>query len=283
MERAYRTYDLGYGITEISEFGGPSVFLVEGTEAALLVDTGIGIGDLRSFVQSRTDKPLHVFLTHNHRDHVGNAPLFPSVMLSERDYRLGRIIRDFTSKESRLSFARRNCKEDGWSEDDVCDFSGFREPDVEFVSEGDTLSLGGRTLTFHACPVHTAGSMVAIDSLSGTLFAGDDCNNTVGITVRAVSSDEVVTIERALRSLEELDQLPFNHGRIFNGHADFRHCGEALSPDVLPSLIEGLRRILSRNYVSRQRFLENTGTYTDFAVFGDVEVQFNRSHIYEKK
>ena len=52
---------------EIDEFDCASIFLFVGTERALLLDTGIGIGDLKGLVEGITDKPYDVVLTHGHR------------------------------------------------------------------------------------------------------------------------------------------------------------------------------------------------------------------------
>ena len=81
----YPVFYIGPGMWEINEFDGASLFLVEGDTRSLLIDTGIGIGDLKSFVESITSKPYDVFLTHNHRDHVGNAPLFSQVYMHPAD------------------------------------------------------------------------------------------------------------------------------------------------------------------------------------------------------
>lgn len=69
---------------EIDEFDCASIFLFVGTERALLLDTGIGIGDLKGLVEEITDKPYDVVLTHGHRDHTGGAGWFDTVYQSSR-------------------------------------------------------------------------------------------------------------------------------------------------------------------------------------------------------
>lgn len=73
---------------EIDEFDCASIFLFVGTERALLLDTGIGIGDLKGLVEEITDKPYDVVLTHGHRDHTGGAGWFDTVYLNRKDYEL---------------------------------------------------------------------------------------------------------------------------------------------------------------------------------------------------
>ena len=79
-------YEFAPGTYEIDEFDCDSVFLLVGTERALLLDTGIGLGDLRGLVEEITDKPYDVVITHGHMDHVGGAAWFDKVYLNEKDW-----------------------------------------------------------------------------------------------------------------------------------------------------------------------------------------------------
>ena len=57
------------------------IWLVEGREKALLVDTGLGVGDLRGEVEALTDKPVIVANTHGHGDHSGGNYAFDRVYM----------------------------------------------------------------------------------------------------------------------------------------------------------------------------------------------------------
>ena len=48
----------------IDEFGIDIMYLIIGTERALLIDTGIGIGNIRSVVETMTHLPYDVVNTH---------------------------------------------------------------------------------------------------------------------------------------------------------------------------------------------------------------------------
>ena len=54
----------------IDEFGIDIMYLIIGTERALLIDTGIGIGNIRSVVETMTHLPYDVVNTHHHYDLV---------------------------------------------------------------------------------------------------------------------------------------------------------------------------------------------------------------------
>ena len=72
-------------ITRIYAPGGEQMYLIEGTEKAALIDSGSGVGDLRAFVKTLTDRPLMVLLTHNHIDHAMGTAQFETVYISTVD------------------------------------------------------------------------------------------------------------------------------------------------------------------------------------------------------
>lgn len=57
----------------ISEYKLVNMYLLEGDEAALLIDCGTGIGNAAETVRELTDKPLTVAITHGHFDHDGRS------------------------------------------------------------------------------------------------------------------------------------------------------------------------------------------------------------------
>ena len=46
-------------------------YLIEGEDYALLIDSILGMGNLKAFCETLTDKPIRVANTHSHSDHVG--------------------------------------------------------------------------------------------------------------------------------------------------------------------------------------------------------------------
>lgn len=74
----------------IDEFGIDIMYLIIGTERALLIDTGIGIGNIRSVVETMTHLPYDVVNTHHHYDHVGGNGRFSMVYAHKKAIRLFR-------------------------------------------------------------------------------------------------------------------------------------------------------------------------------------------------
>ena len=62
-----------------------SLYIVEGEERAVLIDTGTRIPRLDKIVESITAKPYEVILTHVHQDHAGSCANFDEIWLCEYD------------------------------------------------------------------------------------------------------------------------------------------------------------------------------------------------------
>ena len=70
---AFTVHAVMPGVWHIVDCMGVCMTLLEGENAAMLVDTGYGIEDVADFMRHMTDLPLTVFLTHNHHDHAMGA------------------------------------------------------------------------------------------------------------------------------------------------------------------------------------------------------------------
>lgn len=142
----------------ISFMGGSQfMYLLEGEEKALLIDTGWGAGNLRAFVEKLTDKPILVTNTHGHLDHSGGNGEWESVIMLP-----GGEIDLFTCH--RLPF----------------DVSKLPYPNYEhkLVHDGDVIDLGGRTIELLDISAHSNGSLAYLDRKTGCLFVGDELEST---------------------------------------------------------------------------------------------------------
>ena len=81
----YSTEKINDHITLLRSITGELLYLVEGQEKAVLIDTCLGVGHLRSLVEKLTDKELLVLLTHGHIDHALGAPEFDRVYMNHKD------------------------------------------------------------------------------------------------------------------------------------------------------------------------------------------------------
>ena len=81
--------EIAKGVWHINELGLNSMYVIEGTEKSLVVDAGSGYCHFREIVESLTDKPYDVAITHAHPDHIGMCRQFERVFVNRKE--LGRI------------------------------------------------------------------------------------------------------------------------------------------------------------------------------------------------
>lgn len=151
---SYMSWKFSEDTHVISFMGGSQfMYLLEGEEYALLIDTGWGAGNLRAFVEKLTSKPVIVANTHGHLDHSGGNGEWESVIL------LPGGVADLISCE-RLPF----------------DVSKLPYPNYErkLAKDGDVIELGGRTIELLDISSHSNGSLAFLDRKNGYLFVGDE-------------------------------------------------------------------------------------------------------------
>ena len=145
--------------------------MAEGTNSAALLDTGFGFGDLKGYVDSLTDKPYVVILSHGHMDHAGGAVQFETVYLNERDWELEKW---HSTRERRIWDVQHGPggMPEGVTEED---FLPSRTEPYLPVNEGDRFDLGGVTVCPIAAPGHTPGSLILLIPEDRIAIFGDAC------------------------------------------------------------------------------------------------------------
>ena len=81
----YRVEELQKGLWAIDDEKNDSMYLIEGSQKALLIDTCMVDGPLAPLLRQLTDKPVELALTHAHIDHMYHAPEFATVYLHQAD------------------------------------------------------------------------------------------------------------------------------------------------------------------------------------------------------
>ena len=252
LTRLYPMVQFKKDTWEIDEFECASMFLLVGSEKALLIDCGMGIGDRRGAVEQITDKPLIVVASHGHIDHTGNGRQFEELWMHPADQ--GAPIPQALAKRRHdtLAIAQRqkgaigspynmfrlypydldvDLREPGPDE---------KAPVLRDLQDGQQFDLGGgRVVTAYACPGHTKGEMVFLDPFTRSLFAGDAVNFNLLLGA--------VPLESSLRYLKKLASMADQYDGIYNGHHDFRPLGAPLDADCLPTLIALCEEALKGN------------------------------------
>ena len=138
----------------IDEFGIDIMYLIIGTERALLIDTGIGIGNIRSVVETMTHLPYDVVNTHHHYDHVGGNGRFSMVYAHKKAIP---VIQEQNNLQSRKEFFRSQEARPEYNYEASLEFDASIMGDFEMkgIEEGFVFHLGNRDLEVLDTPGHT--------------------------------------------------------------------------------------------------------------------------------
>ena len=171
----YKPEKINENITVLRSMCGELLYLIKGEEKAVLIDTGEGVGHLRKVVESLTDKPLTVLISHGHVDHAPGAPEFDNGYMNEKDIPLYRRMCTLEERKGYLQACMGQRYRELAEEDFVAP-----EPDKEFLPlhGGMTFDIGGVHIEAHDFPGHTPGCMVFLVRELRTLILGDACNNS---------------------------------------------------------------------------------------------------------
>jgi glyoxylase-like metal-dependent hydrolase (beta-lactamase superfamily II) len=195
-------------VWQISDKGSDNIYLVEGKEKALLIDTGLGIGRLGPYVRTLTKLPITVVNTHGHPDHAGGNFEFDDIFAHPADFE---AVRFFDHHERRAPQA-----------------ISFHQ-----AKAGDRFDLGGRTLEVIEVPGHTPGSICLLDAGHKLLFTGDNDNTLVWLFLK-----ESLPLETYLETLQKLKLRADRYETLLPGH------GEPLEKSFLEEQIACAQTIL---------------------------------------
>jgi len=166
------------------EDNGVHLFLLAGTEKALLIDSGMNLNNARNIAAGLTDLALSLLNTHADRDHIGSNEQFDA----------------FYMHPAEEPVYRRSGK------------SGTIIP----VREDDSLNLGDRELRIIHLPGHTPGSIAVLDVQNRVLISGDP----IQAHGRIFMFGDHRNMEDYIASLEHLESFAGQFDEIWPSHAD---------------------------------------------------------------
>lgn len=171
----FRVYALPGNVYALFEYRQSELvisYLITGETSALLWDTGLGIGDIRSCAEALTDLPITVLNSHNHPDHIGGNAQFDRVMCYDIDSAIERLTQGYTHEELDGFIVPEEILDP--PEDFPADtfFIAGKAPTAT-VEDGQIIDLGNRLLEVMYTPGHDNTCITLIDTQNGLLFTGD--------------------------------------------------------------------------------------------------------------
>lgn len=176
--------DLIFENTWAFDDDGVRIFILTGTERALVIDTGRSGLDIPALVECVTSLPYELINTHADPDHVAGNRFFPAFRMHPSEA---------------VVYYNLN----GWT--------GCFEP----VYDGDVIDLGARELVVVHVPGHTPGSITLLDRNNRCLIGGDPIQSNGRIYMFGIHRD----FHSYIHSLKKL-MMRNDFDRIYPSHAD---------------------------------------------------------------
>ena len=160
-----------FAISEYKHWEETHCYLLCGRERALLIDTGLGVANIKIVVDNFTSLPVIVATTHVHWDHIGGHRYFDNIAVHELE-------KDWLSDQFPLSLqaVKNNLIKfpcDFPIDFNIDDYHIFQGEPQKVLHDDDLLDLGGRQIQVVHTPGHSPGHCCFYEPERGYLYSGD--------------------------------------------------------------------------------------------------------------
>ena len=141
-----------------------------GKNNALLIDTGLGVGNIKREIDQITSLPVIVVTTHVHWDHIGGHKYFNEIAVHESEKEW---LNEFPLP---LSVVKNNLLKEPSEFPIDFDIEKYKiysgKPSI-VLHDNDVIDLGNRKIRVIHTPGHSPGHLCFYDESKKYLFAGD--------------------------------------------------------------------------------------------------------------
>ena len=200
-----------FAISEYQHWEETHCYLLCGQNIAALIDTGLGVSNIKRVVDHLTTLPVTVLTTHVHWDHIGGHGLFDRIAVheAEKDWINGKFPLPLEAVREQLT--KMSCAFP--ADFDVDAYRLYQgEPQI-LLHDGNCFDLGGRTIRVLHTPGHSPGHCCFYEFEKRYLYSGDLVYN--GCLDAFYPSTDPLLFYQSVKRLLELDV-----SRVFPGHHD---------------------------------------------------------------
>ena len=160
-----------FAISEYKHWEETHCYLLIGTDRAVLIDTGLGIANIKSVVESLTSLPVFAVTTHIHWDHIGGHKYFTDMAVHEKEVEWisGKFPMPLPMVKKNLLLKPCEFPDDF----EIENYSVFQGTPASIMRDGDLIPLGNRKLKVIHTPGHSPGHCCFYEEEKGYLFSGD--------------------------------------------------------------------------------------------------------------
>lgn len=160
-----------YAISEYKHWEETHCYLLLGTEYAVLIDTGLGVSNIKSVVDRLTSLPILVITTHIHWDHIGGHRYFKNFAVYENEIEWLSEKFPIPLQVVKNNLMLKPCEFP--REFHIDDYSIFKGAPTRILHDGEQIDLGNRTLQVIHTPGHSPGHCCFYEPDRGWLYSGD--------------------------------------------------------------------------------------------------------------
>lgn len=160
-----------FAISEYKHWEETHCYLLCGEESAVLIDTGLGVSNIREIVDSLTKLPIMVVTTHIHWDHIGGHKYFDNIAVHEKEKNWLSVRFPIPMQVVKDNLAKIPCNFP--PEFDINAYQVFQGEPQKILHEGDLLDLGGRVIQVIHTPGHSPGHCCFYEQGRKYLYSGD--------------------------------------------------------------------------------------------------------------
>ena len=184
----YKVSEGTFAICEPGNWEGVISYLIEGCNKAVLLDTGMGIGDIKKVIEQLTHLEVSVVNSHTHFDHIGDNHQFDEIAVFNNKVEIERLENGITVEEKPqqpskgFTITIKELRNELGQEHlfrplpkgfDPKSYQILPSKPTHLLKHEELIDLGDRKLKVLHTPGHSPGSICLLDMKSKELFTGD--------------------------------------------------------------------------------------------------------------
>lgn len=169
----YKVSEGTFAICEPGHWDGAISYLIEGRDKAVLLDTGMGFGDIKKVIEHLTRLKVSVVNSHTHFDHVGGNHQFEEIAVFDNDFEIENLERGRAIEELKNELGQERLFKPPPEGFDPKTYRILPSKPTRLLKHEESIDLGNRKLRVLHTPGHSPGSICLLDTKSRELFTGD--------------------------------------------------------------------------------------------------------------
>ena len=230
-----------YVFYEPGQFEEVISYLVVGKKKAALIDTGLGIGNVKKLAEEFTRLPIIIVNTHSHYDHVAQNYMFSEVALFDAPNARHTAKKGYDETEMSHLLVEGMLSKSLPKDFDVENYCVPPFTVTWWLKDGDIIELGDRKLEIIHTPGHSPDSICLLDRNAKLLWTGDTFY-TGAIYLHLPGSD----LDAFTRSYEKLNTISPLYEKLMPSHNE-PYVDKAILEEVLKATKE--IKAGKRNYI----------------------------------